>query len=160
MTFASSASIPSLSATLATSEGAYRPPSRFIPERGMVLMCDFQGMRTREIGHKTRPVVVLSPRADNDITVTVMPFTRSAQLPGPTNILIPADRYVFFTPSTPCWAVGSCVHDVEHSRLGGIFVHGRRQAPFLQPDDIERILAAARWRLRHPIEDASVAKTN
>ena len=100
----------------------------FVPERGRILLCDYDMARVPPEMEKTRRVVVVSPRSYNGRhgrqpgRCVVVPF--SATDPGewltPSDVPFPANRYFCLTVQT--WAICSAVMSVSHDRLDRHFI--------------------------------------
>jgi uncharacterized protein YifN (PemK superfamily) len=80
-------------------------PITFVPDAGDVLMCDFRGLQPPEM-HKTRRVIVLSPRARDYMpsTYLVVPVTKTSPLsPRPCHCDFEPRSYHFFDPVEMVW---------------------------------------------------------
>lgn len=92
---------------------------QFHPQRGTILICDFDGMREPEMV-KRRPVVVISPRLRNrGNLVAIVPL--STTHPGDT---FPYHFRLCIDPPLPapyddpyCWVKGDMVYTVGFHRL-------------------------------------------
>lgn len=100
----------------------------FDPERGRILMCDYDMARVPPEMDKLRRVVVISPKSHNHRhgagpgRCVVVPF--SATDPGrfltPADVPFPANRYRCLT--VPTWAICSAIMSVSHDRLDRYFI--------------------------------------
>ena len=95
----------------------------FVPQRGQILICDFDmaGVVPPEM-RKRRRVVVVSPRSHNRRhgerpgRCLVVPF--SASMPTVlTAAEVPFSADVYRSLTVPTWAICSAVESVSHARL-------------------------------------------
>lgn len=112
----------------------------FHPQRGTVLMCDFEGFKAPEMVKK-RHVVVISPRYRRHTGLcTVVPFSTVAPLEiEPHHLEIPVGKYNFFDPTRACWLKGDMLYTVSFARLDRVLVHGRWVTPRLCPEDLAAV---------------------
>ena len=117
----------------------------FVPQRGQILICDFDmaGVVPPEM-RKRRRVVVVSPRSHNRRhgerpgRCLVVPF--SASMPTVlTAVEVPFSADVYRSLTVPTWAICSAVESVSHARLdrvasGAVFLSER-----LTEDDMLRV---------------------
>lgn len=133
-------------------------PINFVPERGRILMCDYDMARVPPEMEKVRRVVVISPRSYNRRhgskpgRCLVVPFsaTNPAQHLTLADILFDTKTYERLTVET--WAICSAVMSVSHDRLDRVSIR-RHQGPprysteVLKDSDLVRIEEG----LRHAI---------
>jgi uncharacterized protein YifN (PemK superfamily) len=125
-------------------------PINFVPERGRILMCDYDMARVPPEMEKTRRAVVISPRSYNARhgrgpgRCIVVPFsaTNPAWRITPADVPFDANSYECLTVAT--WAVCSAIMSVSHDRLDRVPIFRRHMPPrfsaeLLKPDDMRRI---------------------
>jgi uncharacterized protein YifN (PemK superfamily) len=125
-------------------------PINFVPERGRILICNYDMARVPPEMKKVRRAVVISPRSYNERhgfgpgRCLVVPF--SATDPGrrvkPADVPFDAKTYECLTLET--WAICAAVMSVSHDRLDRVPIrrkHGpsRFSTEILKPDDMARI---------------------
>jgi uncharacterized protein YifN (PemK superfamily) len=130
----------------------------FVPERGRILMCNYDMARVPPEMEKVRRVVVISPRSYNERhghrpgRCIVVPL--SATNPGwrltPADVAFDAVSYECLTLDT--WAICSAVMSVSHDRLDRVPVRRPHMAPrfsaeLLKPADMTRIEKGLRHAL-------------
>ena len=109
----------------------------FIPEAGLLLMCDFDGYLSEEIGPKIRPVVVISPVMHNWQAPMVVPLSHGEAY-GEHTIKLCPDHYPVLD-GQPSWAKVQCATHVGLSRLDRMKFGGKHRSVFLEPHDLARI---------------------
>ncbi|HEX5231450.1 MAG TPA: type II toxin-antitoxin system PemK/MazF family toxin [Bradyrhizobium sp.] len=101
----------------------------FVPERGRILICDFDMARVHPENAKRRRIAVISPRSYNERhgsqpgRCIVIPF--SATKPPvlkPSDVFFPSGPYQSLTRDT--WASCDAVMAVSHSRLDRVRIAG------------------------------------
>ena len=109
----------------------------FHPQRGTVLICDFQGTIAPEM-NKKRHVVLVSPRYRRHTGLcSVVPFSTVAPREiEPHHVEVTAGAYDFFDPFRTIWAKADMLTCVSFSRLDRVLLHGRYAAPVLRPEDL------------------------
>ena len=115
---------------------------RFLPEPGMILICDFEGHIAPEMV-KTRRVVVVSRRryfrSTSDATAIVVPLSVIEPRPFLAwHHRIAGGRYAGVAT---CWAKGDLVTHVALVRLNRIFQNGSWLVPVVTADDLAAIRA-------------------
>jgi uncharacterized protein YifN (PemK superfamily) len=127
----------------------------FVPERGRMLICDYDMARVPPEIDKQRRVVVLSPRSYNERhgagpgRCVVVPF--SATPPAkPTRSDVPFKAGVYETLTEPTWAICSAVMSASHARVQRVAVRGTFSQEFLLPEDMARIQVGLRYALGFP----------
>lgn len=131
-------------------------PINFVPERGRILICDYDLARIPPEMEKQRRVVVISPRTYNVRhgalagRCIVVPF--SATDPGkfitPADVPFRAGAYWSLTIKT--WAICSAVMSVSHDRLDRVYANGRHQNELLSAADIVRVEEGLRRAMGFP----------
>jgi uncharacterized protein YifN (PemK superfamily) len=127
----------------------------FVPERGRILICDYDMARISPEISKTRRAVVMSPRSYNARhgmgpgRCIVVPFSATPPV-RPTRSDVPFAAGIYETLTLPTWAICSTVMSVSHTRLDRVAVGGRFSAEFLSAADIERIQVGLRYALGFP----------
>jgi uncharacterized protein YifN (PemK superfamily) len=127
----------------------------FDPERGRILICDYNMACVPPEMDKVRRVVVVSPKSYNRRhgaspgRCVVIPF--SATNPGrfltPADVPFPAGRYRCLT--VPTWAICSAIMSVSHDRLDRHFLSRTKgySSELLAPADMARIEEGMRHAL-------------
>ena len=131
-------------------------PINFVPERGRILICNYDLARIHPEIDKIRRAVVVSPRSYNHRhgagpgRCIVVPF--SGRDPGIYLSLsdIPFPAGVYQTISVHTWAVCSAVMSVSHARLDRVRVGGTYPAEYLSNQDLARIEAGLRHACGFP----------
>lgn len=98
-------------------------PIAFVPQRGQILICDFDmaGVVPPEM-RKVRRVVVISPRSHNRRhginpgRCLVVPFSASEPAVV-TTAEVPFQAGVYASLAVPTWAICSALASVSHARL-------------------------------------------
>ncbi len=128
-------------------------PINFVPERGRLLICDFDRARVHPENSKIRRVVVVSPRSYNERhgagagRCIIVPFsvTRPAIL-RPADVFFANGQYRALSKDT--WANCSSVATVSHARLDRVYVgNGRYSDETLDEEDCQRIEIGLRHAL-------------
>ena len=115
-------------------------PIRFVPEPGMVLMCDYTGSIPPEMP-KTRHVIVVSPKMQNAqglCLVVPISSVRPSPMLAYHHLFMP-NAYPFFTPGRPHWAKGDMVSHVSHDRLDRVLIAGQWSSPSVSAADLEAV---------------------
>jgi uncharacterized protein YifN (PemK superfamily) len=128
-------------------------PISFAPQRGAILLCDFDlGTCVPPEIIKKRQVLVISDTAFNHRhglnagLCTVVPFSASTQTPGRCDVFFPAGSY--WSLGRDCWAQCKAIATVSHDRLDLLWRNGRRRpSEFLRAGDMERVEKAIRIAL-------------
>jgi uncharacterized protein YifN (PemK superfamily) len=100
----------------------------FDPERGRILMCNYDMARVPPEMDKLRRVVVISPKSHNHrhgasagrCVVVTFSATDPDRFLTPAEVPFPANRYRCLT--VPTWAICSAVMSVSHDRLDRHFI--------------------------------------
>lgn len=125
----------------------------FVPQRGQILMCDFDmaGMVAPEM-RKKRRVVVVSPRSHNRRhgvrpgRCLVVPFSASEPAMV-TAAEVPFPDGVYRSLTVPTWAICSAAASVSHARLDRVAVGTAFLSEHLSAVDLERVEAGLRHAL-------------
>ena len=119
----------------------------FVPERGHLLLCDFDMATVAPEMRKKRRVVVISPRSHNRAgRCVVVPF--SATQPYEMTA-----AYVFFDAgpyrslSVPTWAICNAISHVSFERLDRVRVARNFLAEMMSTDDLARVAQGLRHAL-------------
>lgn len=125
----------------------------FVPQQGMVLMCDFTGFVPPEMT-KVRHVVVVSPRhRRNSGSCLVVPLSTVAPNPvEPFHYRIPANTYSFFRKNTDVWAKADLLSHVSFGRLDRVLDNFKYRSPSLNPSDLTGIQSAVWAALGRPLQ--------
>ncbi|WP_298952244.1 type II toxin-antitoxin system PemK/MazF family toxin [uncultured Methylobacterium sp.] len=119
-------------------------PITFVPQRGQILICDFDMARVPPEMRKVRRVVVVSPRSYNARhgqgpgRCLVVPF--SASMPPvvrPSDVPFAAGVYRSLT--VPTWAICSSVAALSHARLDRVAAGRSHLSESLSPQDLARV---------------------
>ena len=132
-------------------------PVNFVPERGRILICDFDMARVQPENSKQRRVVVMSPRSYNERHGTgpgrciVIPFSATEpKVKRPSDIYFPAGQYKALSKDT--WAACDSVMAVSHARLDRVYVgHGAHSSELLSAADLKRLEVGLRHALGCPL---------
>lgn len=125
----------------------------FVPQRGQILMCDFDmaGVVPPEM-RKKRRVVVVSPRSHNRRhgvrpgRCLVVPFSASEPAMM-TAAEVPFPDGVYRSLTVPTWAICSAAASVSHARLDRVAVGTAFLSEHLSAVDLERVEAGLRHAL-------------
>ena len=116
----------------------------FVPQRGHLLICDFEYGRIAPSLGKERRVVVISPRSYNHRhgigpgRCVVVPFSMTAEEEiKPAHIEF--DDTTYRSLSEPTWALCDCVRSVSHERLNRIRAGGENLNEIMSKADLARI---------------------
>lgn len=116
----------------------------FVPQRGQILMCDFDMARVPPEMPKVRRIVVVSPRSYNARhgqgpgRCLVVPF--SASPPSPVSAAdVPFAAGSYQSLAVPTWAICSAVGSMSHTRLDRVAVGQRFLSESLSPQDLARV---------------------
>jgi len=136
--------------------GAKNLPITFAPNRGAILLCDFDLARVAPEMDKNRQVIVVSltklnhKHGLNPGACVVVPV--SSQEPttvGPEDVYLPVGKYWSFRQDS--WARCKMVDTVSHSRLSLLLRDGRpRRSEFMDEGDMLRIVNGLRFALQIP----------
>jgi uncharacterized protein YifN (PemK superfamily) len=132
-------------------------PVNFVPERGRILICDFDMARIHPENSKVRRAVVMSPRSYNARhgngpgRCVVVPFSvTQPKVIQPSDIFFAAGTYGALTKDT--WANCDSVMAVSHARLDRVYIgHGSHSEELLSVDDLKRLEAGLRHALGCPL---------
>jgi uncharacterized protein YifN (PemK superfamily) len=92
-----------------------RLPINFVPDRSMVLLCNYSGFQKPEMT-KVRPVVVLSPKMRNGLTVMVAAISTSDPYDRRSIVVaLPEGKYPFLKASS--FVKCEMVNTVRNARL-------------------------------------------
>ena len=130
-------------------------PINFVPERGRILMCDYDMARVPPEMEKVRRVVVISPRSYNHRhgsgpgRCLVVPFSATNPDRHLTRADIPFDVLSYECLTVETWAICSAVMSVSHKRLDRVSIRQRNGPPrfsveALRPTDMARVEAGLR----------------
>ena len=124
---------------------------RFVPQQGMILMCDFAGFVPPEMT-KVRHIVVVSPRhRRNSGSCLVVPLSTVAPNPvEPFHYRIPANTYSFFRANTDVWAKADLLSHVSFGRLDRVLDARKYCSPRMHPSDLKGIQLAVSEALGRP----------
>ena len=122
----------------------------FTPQRGAILMCDFERAFVPPEMPKMRQAIVISIKDMNHryakaagICTLVPVSSKRPKDQGPEDVLIPLGKYWSF--SLDSWAKCSMICCMSHERLDLVLRGGRRHpSEFLDEADMQRISAAVR----------------
>ena len=122
----------------------------FVPQRGQLLICDFDmaGVVPPEM-RKMRRVVVISPRSHNHRhgakpgRCLVVPFSATPPaIVTPAEVAFPAGPYRSLT--VPTWAICSAAASVSHARLDRVAIGRGFASEHLSEADLSRVGAGLR----------------
>lgn len=124
-------------------------PITFAPQRGRILMCDYDMATVPPEMRKLRRVAVVSPNAFNRRQgrgpgkAIVVPFSAT-----PPRKLLPShapfDATTYRSLTVPTWAIGEAIAHVSHDRLDRVFAGGGFLNERLADADLARVIAAVR----------------
>lgn len=124
-------------------------PITFVPQRGQILMCDFDMARVPPEMRKVRRAVVVSRRAYNRRhgsrpgTCTVVPISASQPQDGlPSDVSLAPG--IYRSLQVPTWAICSHIDTVSHDRLDRVAYRSGFLSEHMSPADMARIEAALR----------------
>jgi uncharacterized protein YifN (PemK superfamily) len=130
-------------------------PITFVPERGRILVCNYDMARVPPEIDKTRRAVVMSPRSYNERhgmgpgRCVVVPFSATRPVkPTRSDVIFGVGVYETLTQET--WAICSAVMSVSHSRLDRVAVASGFSQEFLSEEDLERLEVGLRYALGFP----------
>jgi uncharacterized protein YifN (PemK superfamily) len=111
----------------------------FVPERGQILLCDFDLANVAPEMRKRRRVTVVSPRSYNKARrCVVVPFSATAPFfETPAHVAFSPDQYRSLT--IPTWAICDAIAHVSFARLDRVNVSGRFMSEMLSDADLIRI---------------------
>jgi uncharacterized protein YifN (PemK superfamily) len=116
----------------------------FVPQKGQVLLCNYDQARVHPEMAKPRRAVVVSVRTYNVRhgggagRCIVVPFSVQPPVnPGPAIVAFPGSVYANLT--LPTWAYCDTAQCVSHDRLDRVRVRGRNLSESLSIVDIARI---------------------
>jgi uncharacterized protein YifN (PemK superfamily) len=116
----------------------------FVPQRGHILICDFDYGRLPPELDKERRVVVISPRSYNRRhgfgpgRCLVVPF--STTVPHEmTPAYVPFDAVTYKSLSEPTWAVCESIRSASHERLNRVRVGGENLNEIMSQADLARV---------------------
>lgn len=129
----------------------------FVPERGRILICDFDMARVHPENSKVRRVAVVSPRSYNQRhgagagRCVVVPFAvTKPSILKPSDVFFPTGSYLALTKDT--WANCDSLMAVSHARLDRVYIgHGKHSEELLTDVDLKRLEAAIRHALGCPL---------
>lgn len=126
------------------------PAINFVPERGRILMCNYDMARVPPEMEKVRRCVVISPRSYNGRhglrpgRCLVVPFsaTDPARHRTPADVTFDATTYECLTVET--WAICAATMSVSHDRLERVWIRRPWTGPrWLKSGPSSEILSAA-----------------
>jgi mRNA interferase MazF len=124
---------------------------KFIPDPGMVLICDYQSGFIPPEMIKKRRVIVVSPKfLNNRGLCTVVPVSTTppdAELP--VHVRFNPGQYRFFSADMPCWAKCDVIASVSYARLDRIRIGKDFVAPRIGREDFEKIRVALSHVIAH-----------
>lgn len=119
-------------------------PISFVPQRGQILICDFNMAYVPPEMRKKRRAVVVSPRSYNARhgqgpgRCVVVPFSATPpKYPKPSQVPFPVGRYQSLTVDT--WAYCDAVMTVSHDRLDRVALGSRFLSEAISSADMARI---------------------
>lgn len=119
-------------------------PITFVPQRGQILISDFDKGRVSPEMPKTRRVVIVSPRSYNQRhgagpgRCLVVPLSASPPKDlTPADVEIPVGSYATITETV--WAICSALASHSHARLDRVSIHGRFVSQSFTDADMARI---------------------
>jgi uncharacterized protein YifN (PemK superfamily) len=125
----------------------------FQPQRGAIILCDFDMARIHPEMDKNRQAIVFSITQLNHRHgrsaghCTVIPTSsKPPKTIGPEDVLISCRKYWSF--SVDSWARPKMIMTVSHDRLNLLMRHGRlHPSEFIDAADTQRVEAALRYVL-------------
>jgi uncharacterized protein YifN (PemK superfamily) len=128
----------------------------FVPERGRILVCDFDMARVHPENMKIRRVAVMSPRSYNERhgagagRCIVVPFSATRpRVLRPSDIFFATGPYQALTVDT--WASCDSVMAVSHVRLDRVRIgFGRWSEELLSDADLKMLEAGLKHALGSP----------
>jgi uncharacterized protein YifN (PemK superfamily) len=119
----------------------------FAPERGHILICDFDMANVPPEMRKKRRVVVVSPRSHNRARrCVVVPFS-GTEPNDMTAAYVAFPVGLYRSLSVPTWAICSAVAHVSFDRLDRVRVGREFVTEFVDAADLERIARGLRHAL-------------
>ena len=129
-------------------------PLPYLPQRGEILICDFDDFAIGAEMIKRRPVVVVSHKETHRRKLcAVVPFSTTAPSPvEPWHHPLPHVSITGWVPSAPMWAKADMIATVSLDRLNKPYRktrHGRNFiAHFLSDADLEAVMSGLKSFLR------------
>jgi len=119
----------------------------FVPERGHILLCDFDMASVPPEMRKKRRVVVVSPRSHNRAgRCVVVPFSATEPY-EPTAAYVSFDAGPYRALSIRTWAICNAVSHVSFERLDRVKVGSNFIAEIMSADDLMRVTQGLRHAL-------------
>lgn len=123
-------------------------PIRFVPQPGLILICDYDAARIHPEMNKRRRVVVVSPRSYNHRhgegpgRCIVIPFSASEpKFLMPSIVMFPAGSYRSLTRTS--WAICESIMAVSHNRLDRVWAgQGQSLNERISDEDMKRLRIA------------------
>jgi uncharacterized protein YifN (PemK superfamily) len=133
-------------------------PINFVPERGRILVCNFDLARVHPENKKIRRVAVMSPRSYNERhgsgpgRCIVVPFSvTQPPVLRPSDIFFATGPYEALSRDT--WATCDSVMAVSHARLDRVRIpFGTWSQEVLSADDLKRLESGLRHALGSPLD--------
>ena len=120
---------------------------KFVPERGHILLCDFDMANVAPEMRKKRRVVVMSPRSHNrGWRCVVVPFSATAPHEM-TPAYVPFAVGQYRSLSVPTWAICNAVAHVSFDRLDRVRIGRDFMNEIVTAHDMDRIVAGLRHSL-------------
>jgi uncharacterized protein YifN (PemK superfamily) len=119
----------------------------FVPERGHILLCDFDMACVPPEMSKKRRVVVVSPRSHNRARrCVVVPFSATAPYEM-TMAYVPFGANLYRSLSVPTWAICNAISHVSFDRLDRIRIKRDFLSERLSAEDMGRVVAGLQHAL-------------
>jgi uncharacterized protein YifN (PemK superfamily) len=120
---------------------------KFIPERGHILLCNFDLANVPPEMRKKRRVLVVSPRSHNRARrCVVVPFS-ATQPTDMTAAYVPFPSGIYASLSRPTWAICNAVAHVSFERLDRVRVGTEFLTEMATEEDMVRISVGLRHAL-------------
>lgn len=134
-------------------------PIKFVPRRGLILICDFDAARIHPEINKRRWAVVISPRSYNRRhgegpgRCLVVPFSATVpKILTPASVPFPAGSYQSLTRDS--WAICDSILAVLHDRLNRVWAGPRQWLDEnVSQTDMGRLLIGIKYALGISIEE-------
>jgi uncharacterized protein YifN (PemK superfamily) len=119
----------------------------FVPERGHILLCDFDMANVPPEMRKKRRIVVVSPRSHNRARrCVVVPFSATEPYEM-TSAYVPFDAGLYRSLSIPTWAICDAVSHVSFDRLDRVRIGREFLTEIMESRDLKRVTAGLQHAL-------------
>jgi uncharacterized protein YifN (PemK superfamily) len=135
----------------------------FVPERGRILMCDYDMARVPPEMEKVRRIVVVSPRSYNHKhgskpgRCLVIPFSATDPARYLTPADVPFDSITYRCLTVETWAICSAIMSVSHDRLDRVPIRRHHGPPIYSTEVLSSAdMARIESGLQHALGTVSI----